>query len=156
MLVAVAVVAVLLAGTAVYAVSNDTGPVDVLSSEDRADVVDLGSGEVVDQVLLGRRPAGVAAGAGALWTTNPGDGSVSRLDPGSRQVLTTIPVGGEPSGVVVAGGSVWVTDQSGRSVRQISPDVDRVVATVTVGNQPTGIAAGPSGVWVANTAETAR
>ena len=152
-LVAAGVVVVLLAGLGVYAAATRSDSPGVRSEDNRADVVDLGNGRLVDQVALRAPPSSVALGAGSLWTTNPGDGTVTRLDPDSRRVLATIPVGGEPGGVVVADGFVWVTNQSGRSVAQINPDVERVVAHVTVGNRPSGIAAGPGGVWVANTAD---
>jgi YVTN family beta-propeller protein len=151
--VAGALALVVLATTGAYGIVRATRPPPVLSAENRVDVIDLASGEVVEQVLLSQQPSGVAAGAGALWVTNAAAGTVSRLDLDGRRVLETIDVGGEPSGVVVAGGFVWVSVADRGSVAQISPDVNKVVNTVPVGNQPTGIAAGRSGVWVANSTD---
>lgn len=144
---------VLATAGAAYAIQRATdAPPPVLSTANRVDIIDP-AGKVVEQVPLNHTPSGVAAGAGALWVTNTGDGTVSRLDLGSRRVEATIPVDGEPTGVAVAGGFVWVSLQDRGSVAQISPGVDRVVNTVAVGNQPTAIAAGPSGVWVANSTD---
>ena len=153
LLTAGALVLVLLAAAGVYAANQASETSAGLSVGDRVDLVDVGSGRVLHQVRLGRRPSAIAWGAGSLWAANAGDGTVSRIDADSRAVRASIDVGGQPTGVVVAGGFVWVTDQDGQAVAQINPDVARVVNTVQVGNRPTGIAAGPSGVWVANSAD---
>ncbi len=153
LLTAGALVLVLLAAAGVYAANQASETSAGLSVGDRVDLVDVGSGRVLHQVRLGKQPSAIASGAGSLWATNAGDGTVSRIDPDSRTVRGSIDVGGKPTGVVVAGGFVWVTDQVGQSVAQINPDVGRLVSKVQVGNRPTGIAAGPSGVWVANSAD---
>jgi YVTN family beta-propeller protein len=146
-------VLVVLATAGGYAFQRATRAPPVLSTENRVDVIDPGNGKVVEQVPLNHTPSGIAAGAGSLWVTNSGDGTVSRLDADSRQVQATINVDGQPTGVAVAGGFVWVSLQDRGSVAQISPGAERVVATVVVGNQPTAISAGLSGVWVANSAD---
>lgn len=152
-LLAAALALAVAASAGVVAVVRATKTSAVVSVNNRVDVIRLSSAEVVDQVLLGSQPSGIAAGAGALWAANAGDGTVARLDPGSRRVVDSIEVGGSPGGLVVADGFVWVTDQAGSSVAQISPSVNKVVATVAVGNRPTGIAAGAAGVWVATSAD---
>ena len=53
-------------------------------------------------------PAGVVAGADAVWVANELDGTVSRIDPGTGRVTDEIDVGGRPGEVGVGDGSVWV------------------------------------------------
>jgi YVTN family beta-propeller protein len=153
LLVAAALTLVVLAVAGTYGIVRVTRQSMELSTENRLDVIDLGSGNVIEQVLLSQQPSGVAASDAALWVTNAVAGTVSRLDLDSHQVQQTVDVGGEPSGVVVAGGFVWVSVADLGSVAQISPDVNKVVNTVPVGNQPTGIAAGKGAVWVANSTD---
>jgi streptogramin lyase len=57
---------------------------------------------------VGGGPGGLAVGAGAVWTADAFDGTVTRIEPDSGQT-TTIDVGGAPNDVVVAHGLVWVT-----------------------------------------------
>jgi YVTN family beta-propeller protein len=152
-LIAGVLTGVLLVSGGAYAVVRATRAAPVLSADNRVDIIDPDSGNVVEQVMLDQQPAGVAAGAEAVWVTNTEAGTVSRLDPDNRQLRATIDVPGRPAGIVVAGGFAWVVQEDSGSVAQVSPDVDRVVNTVAVGNQPTGIAAGPSGVWVANSTD---
>src|SRR5262249_50609316 len=54
--------------------------------------------------------AGIAVGAGSVWVTNSGSGTVSRVSPETEVVLRTVRVGNGPIGVAVAGGSVWVSN----------------------------------------------
>ncbi len=51
----------------------------------------------------------MAAGAGAIWVANSGDGTVTRIDPRTRKAVATIGVGGSPQAIVVARGRAWVT-----------------------------------------------
>ncbi|HEU0303806.1 MAG TPA: adenylate/guanylate cyclase domain-containing protein, partial [Gaiellaceae bacterium] len=49
-------------------------------------------GEVAAEIPVGIAPGGVAAGEGAIWVTNAGGNSVSRIDPETNDVRQTIPV----------------------------------------------------------------
>jgi YVTN family beta-propeller protein len=113
-------------------------------------LIDLNSDALVGQVPLGVRSGQVAAGEGAVWTTNAEEGTVSRVDAATRRVVQRITVGREPAGVAAAGGAVWVANSGDRSVSWINPTTNTVVKTVPVGNGPTGIALGEGAVWVAN------
>ena len=64
---------------------------------------------------------GIAVGEGAVWVSNPCDGSVLKIDPRSG-ATTRIPVGGDPSDIGIGFGSVWVSDMDGTETR-IDPDI---------------------------------
>src|SRR4029079_9440715 len=81
-------------------------------------------GRLTEPISVGKRPVALAAGAGALWTANAGDGTVTRVD-FSRSVAT-IEVGGEPSAIAADDDGVWVGDGEG-NVTRIDPDTRRVV-----------------------------
>ncbi|MDQ4107269.1 MAG: hypothetical protein M3138_00475 [Actinomycetota bacterium] len=67
--------------------------------------------EIEEAIPVGDGPVGVAVGAGAVWTANASDGTVSRVDPATGEV-TTIEVGHRPQGVALANGRVWVSVRS--------------------------------------------
>ena len=69
---------------------------------------------------IGSNPNDIAAGAGAVWVTNGGDGTLTRIDP-STNATFTIGLGGSPVGVAVGAGRVWVTVQPGFRARARSP-----------------------------------
>lgn len=73
-------------------------------------VVDPGTNTVVSSVPVGPNPRFTAAGAGAVWTLNQGDGTLSRIDTTRRsatvQPLETAGRGGD---VAVQDGRVWTT-----------------------------------------------
>jgi YVTN family beta-propeller protein len=91
---------------------------------------------------------GIAAGARAVWITNPLADTVSRIDRATNRVTRRIRVGDDPLGVAVGGGSVWVANHDDGTVSRIEPKTGRVAATIRVGPNPTRIAAGEGGVWV--------
>jgi YVTN family beta-propeller protein len=113
----------------------------------RFDPVTFAEGPV-RQISVGRRPAGLAFGAGALWVANRGDDSVTRIDPSTSSTLT-IRVGDEPGAVAVGAGAVWVANSGDGTVSRIDPDSNDVDRTIDVGNAPAGIAVAGGLVWVA-------
>lgn len=98
-------------GSAVPEVDGDmvwvTSPTGNLVS-----IVDARLGEVVGTVATGPSPRFLAAGGGAIWTMNQGDGSLTRIDAASRRVTATIPLGLPGSGgdIAFGDGKVWVTE----------------------------------------------
>jgi peptide/nickel transport system substrate-binding protein len=83
--------------------------------------IDPSTGTVRSTTGVGRRPAGLAVGAGGVWVANSGDGTVSRLDPRTGDVADTIPVGASPQDVVVADGRVWVSVRPRRGIDRAKP-----------------------------------
>jgi YVTN family beta-propeller protein len=102
-------------------------------------------------VAVGLQPVNLAFGAGSVWVTNLGGGSVSRIDVATRKVTATIAVAGQPSGAAFGDGSIWIGNFGNGSVTRIDPATNKVVARIDVGGQPLGPAVASDGtVWVAN------
>lgn len=74
-------------------------------------VVDAETAKVVGHFPTGPHPRFVAAGAGAVWTFNQGDGSVSRIDAADRQPVATVQLQtpGPGGDIAYADGVVWTT-----------------------------------------------
>jgi len=102
----------------------------------------------------------VAVGAGAIWVTNFGDGTVSRIDPQTNRVVATIPVGRGPTGVAVGEGAVWVANTADKTVSRIDPERNEVNGSPVDLTHwccwpgrfvPNLLAVGESAVWVTTT-----
>jgi len=74
-------------------------------------VVDAKTVKVVDHVAIGQHPRFLTAGAGAVWTLNQGDGSLSRIDVAGRRPVDTVPLEtpGPGGDIAFADGRVWTT-----------------------------------------------
>jgi hypothetical protein len=74
-------------------------------------VVDATSGALVASVHGGPQPRFLAAGAGAVWTLNQGDGSLTRIDAHHPQLISTVALGtpGHGGDISYAAGMVWTT-----------------------------------------------
>jgi YVTN family beta-propeller protein len=68
---------------------------------------------------VGKRPEGIAVGAGFVWVANNGDGTVSKIDPRTNQVVDSIHVGRFPIALTVGGGAVWVVNSGDRTVTRV-------------------------------------
>jgi streptogramin lyase len=62
---------------------------------------------VIGHVSVGVEPDAAAVGEGAVWVTNLGDRTVSRVDPKQRTLESTISLNATPSGIAVGAGAVW-------------------------------------------------
>jgi len=65
--------------------------------------------EVAGTISVGRAPASIAVGDGAVWVANRADGTISRIDPKQGKVVSTIKVAKSVDGVAVGEGAVWVS-----------------------------------------------
>ena len=110
-------------------------------------------GDVAGEIPVGVAPGGVAAGESAIWVTNTGSNSVSRIDPETNDVRQTIPVGEGPAGVAAGGGAVWVANGLEGTVTRIDEATNLASQTIQVGNGPTGVAYGQGVVWVTNSTD---
>jgi YVTN family beta-propeller protein len=74
-------------------------------------VVDAKTAKVVDHVAIGSHPRFLTAGAGAVWTLNQGDGSLSRIDVAGRRPVDTVQLRtpGPGGDIAYADGRVWTT-----------------------------------------------
>jgi YVTN family beta-propeller protein len=96
---------------------------------------------------VGRRPAAIAWGEGALWIANTGDDTVTRVDPGTPGTQT-IAVGDEPVAIAAGRGAVWVANRGDHTVSRIDPSRREVVETIETGSAPAGVAVADGAVFV--------
>jgi virginiamycin B lyase len=73
--------------------------------------VDAKTNKVTDSIEVGPGPRFETFGAGAVWTVNQGDGSISRVDTKTRKVAATVEAGISGGGGEIAFGfgHVWAT-----------------------------------------------
>ena len=73
--------------------------------------VDARTGRVLGSTPTGPNPRFLATGAGAVWTLNQGDGSLTRIDAGSRKAAWTTALGtpGHGGDIAFGAGVVWTT-----------------------------------------------
>jgi YVTN family beta-propeller protein len=110
-------------------------------------------GSMTDAVPVGLSPAGIAYGAGSLWTVNRTDGTVSRIDPRKHTVIQTTRVGASPTAVTTTGDDVWIANFGDGTVSRVNAQTNAEVKRIPVGIQPAAITSGASGVWVANSGD---
>ena len=105
---------------------------------------------VVETIPVGKAPRFIAAGGGAVWTLNQGDGSVSRIDPKTNKVVATIEVGVPGGGgeIAVGEGSVWVTAFE-FPLSRIDPSTNTVVQQF-FGEGGDAVRVGLGSVWLSN------
>ena len=104
----------------------------------------------METIPVGKRPRFLAAGDGAVWTLNQGDGSVSRIDPKTNKVVATIEVGVPGGGgeIAVGEGSVWVTAFE-FPLSRIDPSTNTVVQQFA-GEGGDAVRVGLGSVWLAD------
>ncbi len=99
---------------------------------------------------VGKAPRFIAAGGGAVWVLNQGDGSVSRIDPATNKVVATIEVGvpGGGGDIAVGEGSVWMTAFE-HLLSRIDPSTN-MVAQQFVGKGGDAVRVALGSVWLSN------
>ncbi len=114
----------------------------------------------VDNVPLGFRylggvPRGIAVGLGAVWVSDGGQNTVSRINPQTRQVTDTLTVAGDPRALAVGQGAVWVSAFRDDQVSRLAarPGESITTESIHVGDGPIDVAVGAGGVWVANSGD---
>ena len=126
------------------------GASDLKIDIDGAGAVDPANGDVTASAPVGSNPSAITTGAGRIWVTNAGDGTVTRIDPETGQVDQTLDVGTSPAGVTSGSGAIWVGNALDGTVSRIEPSAGRVVQTIRVGGRPIDLDAGAGAVWVAD------
>jgi YVTN family beta-propeller protein len=117
-------------------------------------VIDPATNAIVDEIPIGGRPGGIAAGEESIWVGNRDDKTLLRIDPSSREVVRRIGLGLVPADVGVGAGGVWVLSDSLEAVLRIDPDINDVVGTFrqrreSVLDPPwSQMAVGADAVWV--------
>jgi virginiamycin B lyase len=74
-------------------------------------VIDASSGAILATVPTGPKPRFLAAGSGAVWTVNQGDGTLTRIDSHTHDVRSTTALNtpGKGGDIKFGGGLVWTT-----------------------------------------------
>jgi virginiamycin B lyase len=73
--------------------------------------VDAATGRILGRISTGPGPRFLTAGAGAIWTLNQGDGSLSRVDRGAQHSTRTLALGtaGHGGDITYGAGRIWTT-----------------------------------------------
>jgi hypothetical protein len=111
-----------------------------------AGAVEDDSFAVLDRVVLPTRPGGIAAGTGAVWSTNPEAGELVKVDTATGEVAGTYKVAQAATGVAAGGGSVWVVDPLASEIVRVDEDTGEPVARIPLSN-PAEIAFGFGSLW---------
>ena len=111
-------------------------------------VVDAATGTVKARVPTGPHPRFLTAGAGAVWTLNQGDGSLSRIDAQSLKLTNTIALEtpGPGGDITFANGIIWTTMQ-----KVPLSGVDTTTNTLVcqwVGSGGDSLAIGHGAIWL--------
>jgi hypothetical protein len=83
---------------------------------------------------------------GAVWASNPQDGTIVRLDSVTGEEQERIPVGREPGALAAGGGAVWAGISNGTVVRY-DIATDRI-ERIDVGGTPNDLVFAHGAVWV--------
>ncbi len=133
-------------------------------------VLDPATGAVEDAIPLGRAPAQIAVGEGAVWTLDANDRTISRIDPRDRANVRTFSTASTPTDLAAGAGAVWVGNASPSarfasyptSVSRLDPESGVVDATIRLPGGKSGpyfhgggqsqpkIAVSEDAVWVVN------
>jgi class 3 adenylate cyclase/streptogramin lyase len=93
---------------------------------------------------------GIAVGEGAVWVSNPCDGSVLKIYPRSG-AITRITVGAGPSDIGIGFGSVWVSNVGEGTVTRIDAQSGRTEDVITIdetsGSQASGSVRASGYMW---------
>ncbi len=133
-------------------------------------VLNPATGGVEDAIPLGRAPAQIAIGEGAVWTLDANDRTISRIDPRDRANVRTFSTASTPTDLAAGAGAVWVGNASPSarfasfptSVSRLDPESGVVDATIRLPGGKSGpyyhgggqsqpkIAVSEDAVWVVN------
>jgi YVTN family beta-propeller protein len=93
-------------------------------------------------------PIAISQDGTAVWTVNPDNDTVTRIDAGPDTVVVSIAVGDNPKFLTISpdGGEVWVTNFNSNTVSVISAATNSVVATLPTLLGPAGVLIAPNGL----------
>ncbi|RJQ43275.1 MAG: hypothetical protein C4538_12245, partial [Nitrospiraceae bacterium] len=121
---------------------------------DNVSVLNRQSGEIVTNIMVGKKPKGITAMLAGerlkVYVANSGSNSISVIDPTTNHVETEVPVrfGSGPAGIAavrVSSGKelVFVTNFDSNSVSVIDTSTFQETEKIDVGKGPVAIAADP-------------
>jgi hypothetical protein len=94
-------------------------------------------------------PAGLAVGAGSVWTARNDLQAVVRIDPPSGRMVATIPVGMHVFNIAASDSEVWVTAYEDNLIARIDPLTNAVTFKRHLDHAPSGITLAYGSVWIA-------
>jgi virginiamycin B lyase len=71
--------------------------------------------KVAARIPVGPSLWDVEFGAGSVWATSEGNGTISRIDPDTNTIVSTINVGSAPRQVRYGAGAIWVGSNVARA-----------------------------------------
>ena len=94
-------------------------------------------------------PDWLEIGFGSLWVSNPGNGTVQRIDLTTNKIVAAVKVNKPIAAMTTGFGSVWVTSRGDKSIVRIDAKTNRVTASVpvSIADSEGSITAGEGGVW---------
>jgi DNA-binding beta-propeller fold protein YncE len=115
--------------------------------------VDAKTNAVLCTIAVGPGPRFLTWGAGAVWTLNQGDGTVSRVDGKTGKVVATIELGipGTGGEMAFGDGFVWATVTQ-IPLTKIDPATNQVVKQWT-GAGGDSVRIGHGSLWLSNLRE---
>ena len=121
---AVAALGVVLIGAALlaYFLGRGSGGAPIEKGADTLVRIDPATNKPTKTIAVGRESSAVASGAGFVWVTSYGDGTVWRIDPKTGETAT-FPVQGSPSGVAALPAPPW--SSTAREATAWSPSTRR-------------------------------
>jgi YVTN family beta-propeller protein len=129
------------------------GSLWVVTQSGFVDRIDPRSGRRTARVPVGTTSYQVMQTPGALWVSNRGDGTLTRVDPRTAKAVDTVRLRGvKPGGMAYAGGSLWIGDDtSGNSyLLRMDPETGDVSRVRSGGSRPAYLAEVDGDVWVSN------
>ncbi len=104
--------------------------------------------QVTGRVEVGIKPCGVVGGAGRIWVSIFGSGTVRSVDPQTLELSEPISVGTSPCGVAVGADSLWVENYGSNNVTRIDLSTGKVLSTIDVGSLPYDVTFFDNAAWV--------
>lgn len=131
------------------AVATGQGQVWVLAEGGVVARIDPRTAAVTRRIrIAAATTSSLAVGGGAVWVSDPQQGTLWRVDTGPRLLQRTIPVGEGASSVAYSAGRAWVANSLTGTLARVDASDNRVTATVPLGGTPRSIAISAAGVWV--------
>jgi virginiamycin B lyase len=149
-------------GAATKATDLDTSPCEitvafgslwVVTQSGFVDRVEPRSGRRTARVPVGATSYQVVRTPGALWVSNRGDGTLTRIDPDTAEAVETVRLRDvKPGGMAYAAGALWIGDDTSGSNRLLRLDLDsgEVTRVRSGGGRPAYLAEVDGDLWVSN------
>jgi YVTN family beta-propeller protein len=156
--VVAAALVVLAVDVAIVVIAHDapeTAAARPTLERDAVAVIDPSENDVVANVSVGRQPTGIAAGYGAAWVLNRGDGTLTHIDAKTRAVVSTMEPDATANDITLGAGGVWFVGRprgvngplQTAELERIDPATGAVDRSFETSTGASVIAAGGDALW---------